>query len=655
MRPIIYRALAAVCLLTGPATAGAETLRLDTGSACQEREPDVAALPGGRFVAVWQQGEEPETLSRPRIFARLFGQGESGTLPDPEFLVNDNVDGTSPEVAANAAGNFVVVWLDGSDRVRSRAYSPAGAVLGPERSLSGAFANGVAVTATNDGGFAVVVADDDSLILSRLDSSGQPLGTFQTLSSVTYPFPITGFRDPVVAAYGPSGVVVGMAFDDNWVTEVGALAVTSAGEVQLLDLGLPGLPLQQDVLRRSRLAVAANAAGQILVAWTMPDTSLLRSVLRGRVFGADRQPLGPAFEIDNSGAAYVSPPDAVANDVDGSGDFLVAWHSLSLLPPDTSAVGAIARIHPDGRIVRPYVHAWDTIAAEGPSLALDSQGRALVAWQTGDRADGPAVETCYSSGLFARQVGVPSEVLLLRDNRFEVRARWTGHAGSSGEGRAVYLTSDSGTFWFFGEDNVELIVKVLDGRAVNGHYWVFYGSLSDVAFTIEVTDTATGQTKTYENPAGQLASRADTLAFPAVEASAAADTVSLAPRSHVPPSGGAGPCSPAAPPEAPRPGLCLGNRFEVEVAWHALGETGLGQGVRLTRDSGYLWFFDDANIELVVKVLDGRAVNGRFWVFYGALTDVEYTVLVRDTVTGQVRTYHNPAGQLRSHADTSAF
>jgi hypothetical protein len=56
-----------------------------------------------------------------------------------------------------------------------------------------------------------------------------------------------------------------------------------------------------------------------------------------------------------------------------------------------------------------------------------------------------------------------------------------------------------------------------------------------------------------------------------------------------------------------------------------------------------------------LKVLDGRAANGHFWVFYGALSNVEYTVLVRDTVTGAVRTYQNPPGQLASRADTEAF
>ena len=83
------------------------------------------------------------------------------------------------------------------------------------------------------------------------------------------------------------------------------------------------------------------------------------------------------------------------------------------------------------------------------------------------------------------------------------------------------MTSDSGYFWFFGPANVELMVKVLDGTLLNDHYWVFYGALSDVAYTLTVTDTLTGATQVYENPPGTLASVADTQAFPnAVSANA---------------------------------------------------------------------------------------------------------------------------------------
>lgn len=102
--------------------------------------------------------------------------------------------------------------------------------------------------------------------------------------------------------------------------------------------------------------------------------------------------------------------------------------------------------------------------------------------------------------------------------------------------------------------------------------------------------------------------------------------------------------------------LCLnGARFRVQVAWRALGTSGIGQAVPLTADAGYFWFFTSNNVELVVKVVDGRALNGRFWVFFGAMSDVEYTITVTDTQTGAIRTYQNPQGQLRSDADTSAF
>lgn len=103
--------------------------------------------------------------------------------------------------------------------------------------------------------------------------------------------------------------------------------------------------------------------------------------------------------------------------------------------------------------------------------------------------------------------------------------------------------------------------------------------------------------------------------------------------------------------------MCLaGNRFAVSVAWKTPdGKSGAGTQNTLTSDSGYFWFFQNTNVELVVKVLDARAVNGKFWVFYGALSDVEYTISVRDTFTGIVKTYRNPPKNLASVADTSAF
>jgi hypothetical protein len=98
-------------------------------------------------------------------------------------------------------------------------------------------------------------------------------------------------------------------------------------------------------------------------------------------------------------------------------------------------------------------------------------------------------------------------------NRFSVRVHWVASDGRTGDGQAINMTGDTGYFWFFNSANVELVIKILDGTGINSHYWVFYGALSDVQYTITVTDTFVGVTKTYENPQHNLASVADTTAF----------------------------------------------------------------------------------------------------------------------------------------------
>ena len=104
--------------------------------------------------------------------------------------------------------------------------------------------------------------------------------------------------------------------------------------------------------------------------------------------------------------------------------------------------------------------------------------------------------------------------------------------------------------------------------------------------------------------------------------------------------------------------LCLnGGRFRAEAQWRVptADQNGQAAAVPLTGDTGYFWFFSANNIELVLKVVDGRGFNGKFWVFYGALSNVEYQITVTDLLTGAVRVYTNPNGQLSSVADTAAF
>jgi ELWxxDGT repeat protein len=250
----------------------------------------------------------------------------------------------------------------------------------------------------------------------------------------------------------------------------------------------------------------------------------------------------------------------------------------------------------------------------------------------------------------------PSGEALCLGGRFRVEASWRDFQGNEGRGQAVSLTPDTGYFWFFNPANVEVVVKALDGQGVNGHHWVFYGALSTVEYTITVTDTQTGAARRYVNPPGRLGSVGDTRAFGPLGAHGSSSTLGPAAVEHAPiVTAGTAAAIASCAPSMTR--LCLqGGRFAVEAHWKDFqGNEGEGQAVPLSGDTGYFWFFSETNVEVVLKVLDGRELNDKFWVFYGALSSVEYTITVTDTATGKTRRYTNPSGRLASVADTSAF
>jgi hypothetical protein len=84
-------------------------------------------------------------------------------------------------------------------------------------------------------------------------------------------------------------------------------------------------------------------------------------------------------------------------------------------------------------------------------------------------------------------VTAPTTALPLVGGRFEVTLDRSGPA-PGGPALAVPLTDQSGYFWFFSPQNIEVTVKILDGRAVDGHYWLFAASMTDVPFTLKVKD-----------------------------------------------------------------------------------------------------------------------------------------------------------------------
>jgi hypothetical protein len=251
-------------------------------------------------------------------------------------------------------------------------------------------------------------------------------------------------------------------------------------------------------------------------------------------------------------------------------------------------------------------------------------------------------------------------LLCLLDGRFRIRVSWVNQhaAGEAGVGQSVRsaATGDTtGFFWFFNADNIELLVKMLDGTSVNGHYWFFHGGLSDIFYEIVVEDTVAGTSRTYTKLAETIGGGGDAAAFPEIPGTASTAASQRATGAlHQGTGGGDG----GGEVESSDHLSLLDGRFEVSVDFlnqHSGDEAGLGRAVAGTNNAGYFWFFTQDNLELVVKMIDARPFDGHFWVFWTGLSDVKYNIEVKDTETGETWEFHNPAGKVGGGADTSAF
>jgi hypothetical protein len=105
--------------------------------------------------------------------------------------------------------------------------------------------------------------------------------------------------------------------------------------------------------------------------------------------------------------------------------------------------------------------------------------------------------------------------------------------------------------------------------------------------------------------------------------------------------------------------LADGGRFYAQIRRADGGTVG---SVPLTGQAGYYWFFDSSNVEATIKILDGRFINGHFWVFVASMTDVPFVLTVTDLAAPACqqrncpqKVYTSPAGKNTNFIDVTAF
>ena len=490
------------------------------------------------------------------------------------------------------------------------------------------------------------------------------------------------FNDPlqeIDGTYSPSaGGVIGRGGFNNvrtggsWTS--GAPAQTYASTGNIVE---GNLVIQDGVNFSSSLltAVIAHEFGHTLGFGHSADpTALMYASLRSGSGGAlsadDQAGARWLYPGTNTGGGGATPPPPPVTTLPAAPSNLVAT-------PGTGKIGLTWRINSTNASLQ-YVYV---AAGSGPFSRLGSVSSATSAatltdvppgtyriYVTASNEAGESAASNTAQATLAATTPVDTTTLSLQNSRFRVTLTARDQrTGKTGTGQSI---PQNDLFGYFSlpeltgnAGNPEVFIKVIDGRAVNSSYWVFYGGLTDLEYTLRVTDTVTGLEKSYAKAAGSSCGGFDTSAF------ASSATVEGEPLILDGPAGDVSrivlidglnilqnACS------AGGGNLCaLSGRFSITLSARdqRSGKTASGQSLPQNDLFGYFSLpgltGSASNPEVFVKVLDGRAVNGKYWVFWSGLTDLEYVVTVTDTQTGQVKQYRKEPGSACGGFDTSAF
>ena len=298
-----------------------------------------------------------------------------------------------PDVAVDAAGNYVVVWEsftsvggDADRSIQGRRFRADGSPLGAQFQVNTQTVGQQvlpAVAMAPDGQFTVAWESDEGgagpenrdIRARRFLANGTPAGPDFVVN--------TEYRDdhqrrPDVAWAGTLGFMVVWESDDDPLSGgeewniVGriyeASGVPASGEVLLNTL--PDVQLNP--------AIAGHDSGNFVVAWesfTSGGTDTTTSSIQLLVVGA-----GPEVQVNQH------PP--VANDynpavaIAPNGDALVAWESWGSVGNDASRASIQARLYLDGGSSVFQANAYTDDDQRFPSVALLPDSRFVIGWQS---------------------------------------------------------------------------------------------------------------------------------------------------------------------------------------------------------------------------------------------------------------------------------
>ena len=265
----------------------------------------------------------------------------------PEFQVNTHTAlfQELPSVAADADGNFVVVWScdgasgtdTGSLSIQGQRYASDGSALGAQFQVN--------TYTTGDQMHASVTAEADGDFVVVWDSNGSN-------------GPDTSFRSVQGQRYASDGSLQGAQFQVNTYTD------------ELPDSRLRGGGCETGT---------SSWCGR---AWARPGRTRSYRSIQGQRFDSVGAPQGAEFQINTYTTNYQRTPFVAA---DADGDFVVVWQSFGSSGTDVDGYSIQGqRYASDGSTqgVEFQVNDYTTLFQLNPSVAADADGDFVVVWHS---------------------------------------------------------------------------------------------------------------------------------------------------------------------------------------------------------------------------------------------------------------------------------
>jgi len=359
--------------------------QVNTHTTYSQTAPSVGVDGMGNFVVAWTSfGKDGSATG---IAARRFDSAGASLGAEFQVNTHTTSYQYSPAVAVDGVGNFVVVWTsngkDGSGNgVSGQRFDSTGAPLGGEFVVN-TYTTGNQVDASvaidGMGDFVVVWSGDgqdgslSGIFGQRFDSAGMPLGGEFQVNTFT-----TSLQQvPSVAMHASGSFVVAWTTFSEDLSGTGVFA-------QRYDSG--GMPLGGEFQVNTYAtgyqfepAVAVDGSGNFVVAWTSDGEDGSGDGIFARRFDSAGAPLSDGFRVNAYTTSDQAQPAVAA---DASGSFVVAWTSYR---QDGSGNGVLTRLF--DRTGSPVggefqVNTYTTLGQYLPSVGLDGSGGAVVAWSS---------------------------------------------------------------------------------------------------------------------------------------------------------------------------------------------------------------------------------------------------------------------------------